>query len=81
MRRLAYHRPFVRLEPQGGDMTQVDYDRGYEDGRRSRDEEVASARQRFEEARGDLERWREEVTRLRSILHRPRAGTDDRVAL
>ena len=57
-------------------MSQEDYDQGYDDGRKSRDEEVASLKQQLGWTRGDLESEREECKRLRSIVHRPVVWTD-----
>ena len=58
-------------------MSQEDYDQGHEDGRRSRDEEVANLKRDLEWARGDLERERAEVKRYRGIVYRPHLVMDE----
>jgi hypothetical protein len=58
-------------------MSQEDYDQGYEDGRRSQAEFIASWKRTYEEARADLAQKQDEVTRLRSIIHRPVVGGVD----
>ncbi len=52
-------------------MAQTDYDEGYEDGRKSRDAEVAALELSLQFARTDLARAREDAAHYRALWHRP----------
>lgn len=58
-------------------MSQDSYDKGYEDGRRSRDAEIEDLTRQWEFARADLAKERDEAARLRAIVYRIPVGADD----